>query len=421
MRLRTARPRAQLAEGRTDWYRIQNAAGDGGPAEVFIYDEISWWGISAQAFASELKAITASEIHLRINSPGGDVFDGIAIHNLLRSHAARVTTYVDSLAASIASVIALAGDKVIMQQHSQMMIHNPWGMSIGDANDMRDAAVRLDRLSDTIAGVYAERASAPVAYWRDLMGAETWFSAEEAVTAGLADEVAPQRTPSGDDAGGGIPAAQNSWDLSIFRYAGRENAPAPVLALAGQAPKTPPAGPAAGPTDEEEDSMSTLSEGLRERLGIDDAELDEDALLAALDEALAERADPDQPAGEPATAAASLPEGTVAIDEATLAELREQAAQGVAARARQLTEDRDRAIKDAIREGKTPPARREHWEKSWAADPDGTRDLLASLAPGLVPLEDLGEPGGEDTSSSAEDAEYDALFSRPAAASGKDA
>ncbi|MGV9779791.1 head maturation protease, ClpP-related, partial [Streptosporangium sp. NPDC003464] len=181
---------------------------------------------------------------LRVNSPGGDVFDGIAIMNTLRSHPARVTTHVDSLAASIASVIAMAGDRIVMQPHSQMMIHDAAGMCIGNATDMHEMAAMLDRQSDNIAAVYAERAGGTVADWRERMRAETWLSAEEAVAAGLADEVAPRRDTDKDKA-----PVENAWDLSIFRYAGREHAPAPVASAA--TPETPPVEPAAGPTPPE--------------------------------------------------------------------------------------------------------------------------------------------------------------------------
>ena len=173
------------------------------------------------------------------------------------------------------------------------------------------------------------------------------------------------------------------------------------------APQTPPVEP--GTTPNEGEAMPALDEGLRERLGLG-ADADEAAILAAVDDMVDKVTAP--PAPEPVAAAPALPEGTVAIDEATLNELREQAKQGVAARARQLTEDRDRTIDDAIKAGKTPPARREHWQKSWAADPDGTRDVLASLAPGLVPMVDIGEPGREPDSSGA-DAEFDRAFSTP--------
>jgi ATP-dependent Clp endopeptidase proteolytic subunit ClpP len=402
------RPLRPPRAGAADWYRIRNLAED--EAEVVIYDEIGWFGVSAQDFIRELRDITTNKITLRVNSPGGEVFDGIAIYNLLRSHPAHVTAYVDGIAASIASVIALAGDEIIMQPHSQMMIHNPWGMCIGDASDMADMAARLSKHADDIAAVYAARAGGTVAAWRERMADETWFSAEETVEAGLADRVG-QHDASPSDA-----TVSNSWDLSVFRYAGREHAPAPVAVMAATS-QTPPAEPAAGPQETQEgDTMSTLTEGLRERLGIaDDAELDDDALLDAVDQALAERAEPSTP--EPASAlepvAARVPDGMALIDEATLSELRASAAEGVAARTQQRTEARDQALTDAIRVGKFPPARRDHYAKAWDADPDGTRQLLDSLAEGLVPLADVGQPGGEPTDASAVDADFDRLFSTP--------
>lgn len=220
--LKTARPRARLTAGRADWYRITNLAGEGGaPADVMIYDEVGYFGVTAQDFMTDLKAITAPQISLRINSPGGEIFDGIAIYNCLQSHPANVTVYVDSLAASIASVIAMAGDRIVMQPHSQMMIHEGAGMCIGDAADMRELADLLDRSSDNIAGIYAERAGGSVKQWRERMRAETWYTAAEAVEAGLADEAAKPKKkmpPMPTD---------NSWDLSVFRYQGRDQAPAP--------------------------------------------------------------------------------------------------------------------------------------------------------------------------------------------------
>jgi ATP-dependent protease ClpP protease subunit len=212
----------------SSWYKITNSAGAAGPAEVVIYDEIGWFGVTAAEFMDELKGITAEDISLRINSPGGEIFDGIAIHNVLRSHAANVTTYVDSLAASIASVIALAGDRVIMQPHSQMMIHEGSGLCIGDAEAMHEMAALLDRQSDNIAGIYAERAGGSPATWRDRMKAETWYTAQEAVDAGLAHEVADlPRRPSDDSGNDTTDPPENRWDLSIFNHAGRDDAPRP--------------------------------------------------------------------------------------------------------------------------------------------------------------------------------------------------
>jgi ATP-dependent protease ClpP protease subunit len=239
-RLRTARPRAQLRQGRNDWYRITNAIGPA-PATIHVYDEIGYWGISASDFVAELSQLNVSAIDLHINSPGGEIFDGIAIMNALRAHPAVVTTYVDSLAASIASVIAMAGDRIVMAANSQMMIHDGSGMCIGDAADMRELADLLDRQSDNIAAVYADRAGGTVAEWRALMTAETWYTAAEAVEAGLADEVLSARSVTDGNSPENL---ANAWDLSIFTYAGRDVAPAPVI---GRAPAEAPVPVAAEP------------------------------------------------------------------------------------------------------------------------------------------------------------------------------
>jgi ATP-dependent protease ClpP protease subunit len=219
-----------LAQRRPD-LRVQNATAD--EAQIYLYDEIGFFGISANDFRQELEQVTAQRIALHINSPGGDVFDAIAIYNLLRQHPATVTTTVDSLAASAASFVALAGDRVVMARHSQVMIHDAWGFAIGDAERMREAAEFLDRQSEVIAGIYTERAGHDVAHWRALMAAETWFTAEEAVAAGLAHEIGSEE------------AVQNRFDLSIFRNARRPEAPAPVAAAQ------------AGPTDEPATSALT--------------------------------------------------------------------------------------------------------------------------------------------------------------------
>lgn len=206
-----------------DWYRITNTAG--GPAVVDIFDEIGYWGVVASEFQRELNAITATEITLNLNSPGGEIFEGIAIYNALRSHPAAVTVRVSSLAASIASVIAQAGDTIIMQPGAQMMIHEASGLEWGNAAALRKMADLLDKQSDNIASVYAERAGGTPEDWRARMQTETWYTAEEAVAAGLADEVdAPARQGKEQPE-----PASARWDLSIFNFAGRTAAPAPVL------------------------------------------------------------------------------------------------------------------------------------------------------------------------------------------------
>lgn len=223
-RLKTARPIAQLVQGKRDWYQIEALAG-ADTATVHIYDEVGYFGVTAADFIADLHGIAARNIDLRISSPGGSVFDGFAIFEALRAHPARVTTYVDSLAASIASVIALAGDRVVVGEFAEFMVHEASGLAIGNADEMRQMAEDLDRESTRIASVYAGRTGGTVDEWRSRMRAETWFSADEAVEAGLADEVARPARQAEED----VPAMAAKWDLSIFAYAGRENAPPPNL------------------------------------------------------------------------------------------------------------------------------------------------------------------------------------------------
>jgi len=189
---------------RPSWYEIKNQDGDG-EADLFIFNEIGYGGVTAEAFMTDLRRITAEKINLHLNSPGGDVFDGIAIHNALKEHPAFVNVVVDALAASIASVIAMAGNKIIMARHSSMMIHEAHGMAMGDAETMLTMATRLNTWSDQIANIYQERVpGSKTSTWRNRMKAETWYTEKEAVAAGLADEVGAKAT------------AQNSFDLSAY-------------------------------------------------------------------------------------------------------------------------------------------------------------------------------------------------------------
>lgn len=179
--------KAHDAPPREAGYSIQNAAGD--EAVVRIYDEIWFLGVNALDFAADLDQITAPKIRVEINSPGGDVWDGIAIYNSLRNHPAHVTTRVDGIAASIASVIAQAGDTRLMTSGSQMMIHNAWGLTVGDRNDHTEMAAVLAQQDAVIASIYANASGKDADEFRALMDAETWMTAEDAVAAGLADEV----------------------------------------------------------------------------------------------------------------------------------------------------------------------------------------------------------------------------------------
>ncbi|MGW1814077.1 head maturation protease, ClpP-related [Streptomyces sp. NPDC002125] len=236
------------------WYEIRNAV-DADEAELLIYDEIGgWWGNTPGEIVDELRAVTAPNLRVRINSPGGSVYDGIAIANAIRLHPATVTVQVDGIAASAASVIAMAGDRIVMTPQSQLMIHDASSLCIGNASDMAEMAALLDIQSDNIADAYAARAGGTREEWRERMRAESWYLAAEAVAAGLADEVLPFRKEAEEPE----PALTNSWDLSVFRYAGREEAPAPAtggvlnseaLVIVGEGPvcAAPPVRPVPSP------------------------------------------------------------------------------------------------------------------------------------------------------------------------------
>lgn len=220
--LRTAIPTAQLRAGRTDWYRIENKAATSS-ADLLIYGEIGGYfaDVDANSLVGDLAALDAKNITVHLNSPGGSAFDGIAIMNALINHKATVDVQVAGIAASAASVIAMGGDTVTMQLGSQMMIHEASGICIGNSAAMRDMQDVLDAMSDNIAAIYASRAGGNVADWRTAMAAETWYSAQEAVDAGLATAVGNTSPRAG--------AVSNSFDLSIFKYTGRDQAPAPTL------------------------------------------------------------------------------------------------------------------------------------------------------------------------------------------------
>jgi ATP-dependent protease ClpP protease subunit len=200
-----------------DWYRIKNRQ-DGGPTQIHIYDEIGYFGVSSADFVRDLADVDGPiEVHL--NSPGGEVWDGIAIYNALLARR-DVSVHIDGIAASIASVIAMAGNPVLIARNGQMMIHDGFCMALGNAQDLRETAEQLDKASNNIASIYADHTGRPTAYWREIMKGEAWYDADEAIDVGLADRViesgAGRRQPA---------QPKDKWDLSVFGPHGRQTSP----------------------------------------------------------------------------------------------------------------------------------------------------------------------------------------------------
>jgi ATP-dependent protease ClpP protease subunit len=379
-------------------------------ADVYVFDTIGgWFGVTADDFVRDVAELDVDRIVLHLNTPGGDASEGVAIANVLRAHRARVEVRVDGMAASAGSVIAMAGDEVVMSIGSQLMVHDAWGFSMGNAAEMAAAQRMLDSTSDAIASTYAAKAGGTAAQWRDVMRAETWYTAEEAVTAGLADRVAtadetgtaegqqitPGRSGSFWDLWDSL-AQPDRFDLSAFTYAGRDRAPAPAM------PGRRPAAAAVGrSTTERSRIVRTFLDDVRTRLGVA-ADADEATTLAALDEALDERADEpddgdeddegqsdndkDDEGDEPAR-----PEGVVTVDSGTLAQLRRDAQLGRDAHTRQQREDREALVDAAVQDGRIAPASRAAWLRSLERDPgNGTREALAGLQKGLIVGPEIG-------------------------------
>lgn len=432
MRAKTARPMARMSDADQPWYRIQ-ASADARKAEIYILDEIGFFGVSAASFVREVKALDVDQLEVHLASPGGDVFDAIAIYQALRNHKAAITTYVDSLAASAASFIALAGDKRVIAPYGSLMIHDAWGMAVGNASDMAKMSAELEKVSATLAQIYSDRAGGKPDAWRDLMRDETWFNAAEAVEAGLMHSVQ-------EDADKTPVEAKNRWDLSVFAYAGRDHAPAPrIAALAreegspasgqpsaeAELPTDPIAPPAEvtdpapelpavepeQPNEPKEDPVSDLSE-IRSRLDLPD-DADETAILAALDAKLAE---PTQTVVDPALQAEADAAKAENADLRTEVDKLGQMVESMSAKLAKSEADAAAKVKasvldEAQRLGKFKPANRAQWEADYDEAPAVTTRLLARIQPGAeVPVNATGVVG--DPEPAGGDDEFDKLMAQ---------
>jgi len=185
-----------------DWYRIEAISDD--EAEIILYDVIGWPFNDAAELVRTLAEMKQGRITVRINSPGGDVFDAMAIFNALQSHKSKIITRIESLAASSASFIALAGKEVQAYQNAMIMIHEPWVYVGGNQYDMRDVADILEKISGNMVDIYAANTSVGKREIRDMMKAETWLTAKEAKEKGFVDTIIDAK------------AAKAAFDLSMF-------------------------------------------------------------------------------------------------------------------------------------------------------------------------------------------------------------
>lgn len=374
-------------------------------ATIRMYGPIdSWggmWGINTEDVGRVLDTLPESvgEIVLRINSPGGEVHEAMAILNMLAAHRARVVAVVDGMAASAASFIAASCDETVMSPGSQMMLHSPSSIAWGNAAEMRKTALFLDKLEESMVEVY--NAKAGTQDWASLLADETWLSAADTVNLGLADRVAVV-----PDAGTATTVGTEDEDevdvLLIIDDDADAEARARVRAAAASAraaaPK-PPSSSEPGEPIRKETVMAydDLKAGLAKRLGVSETDVSDETLLEALDESLAESAeDNPNPAvepvvvAEPVLATAALTEGTVAIDATVLAELQENAKRGAEARAEQDKVRRDGFIATALQKGQITTASAGDWRARLDKDETGFATALASLPENIVPVTEIG-------------------------------
>lgn len=211
------------------FFRAEAAKSD--EATIYLYDMIvsdDWWGgITPMAFVKEMANITAPTIHLRINSPGGDVFAARAMQTAMREHSSKIIAHIDGLCASAATFLAITADESVINQGAMFMIHESWTLALGNAKDFTDMANLLRKIDGSIASEYVGKTGQTEQQIVDWMAAETYFMDEEAVDYGFVDAIAKA-----------APKAQINWDLSAYANAPGQNNQKPAAPIA-QPEKTP--------------------------------------------------------------------------------------------------------------------------------------------------------------------------------------
>lgn len=378
------------ASGR-NWFAIRNAEDTTQPVEILIYDQIGkdWWdgsGMNAKDFADALKPIAKDrEILVCINSPGGNVWDGLAIYHMLRERRDKVVCRIDGIAASIASIIALAGREVRMPRNSMMMIHDPSGVCMGDADLMREMADKLDKHKGVLVNIYEEKTGKPRKEIEDAMSAETWFTGEEAAEFGLADAATDEV------------ALTASFDLSSFRHvpAALNTKPSAAIANRGEATSTPP-------QHMNRQQILALLRRHGQQVADDASDAQIRAALAQLPATeAAARTQAEQflnsnpqpaptPAPAPAPTAATPPPAARPgdVQNTDIAQLRNELNQ---LRTERDTERRGRianAVQECVNEDRIPANQRDAWVNRAMADEAVLNDLRAMPArpPGAAPL-----------------------------------
>lgn len=170
-------------------FAFHNLAAEDKPATLSIFDEIGFWGVQAKDFIASLGQVQGNTLNVEINSPGGDVFAGLAIYNALKGSGKEIVVKVMGVAASAASLIAMAGDKIVMPKNTFLMVHNPWSVAMGNAEELRQTADTLDKIGESLKATYAAKTGLSDEELSTMLATDTWLTADEALAKGFATEV----------------------------------------------------------------------------------------------------------------------------------------------------------------------------------------------------------------------------------------
>jgi len=379
----------ELPTAKADFFNVVTTLAPGGDdaiATIRIFGPIdSWggfWGVSAKDVSEALDGLpaTVTGINVRLNSPGGEVFEALAILNLLRAHKATITAVVDGLAASAASVIAAAADETVMSPGTQLMIHSPLSFDYGNATELRKTAEVLDSIEASLIEIY--QAKAGDHDWTALLADETWFTAAQAVELGLADRVAVI-----PDAGEAVTAGGDDDDeptLVVVPLEADDTASTSARGLAYLRSKSLPAASGQIPNRKEPTVSDTIAPAVQ----------------------------PDSGATEEPTVTAAASD-TVLVDREAFTEIQTGYRDLAAFKARKDREDREQLVDDAIKAGKFAASRRDHFLSLLELDPEGTAATIAELEENVIPVAELGfDAGGDTVNQTDQDAAFDAFASR---------
>lgn len=327
-----------------NWYSIKNAAGNAA-AEVFIHDEIGIFGITAKAFIDEVRAMKPQALTVRLNSVGGSVFDGLAIYNFLKG-LPDVTVKIDGLAASMGSVIAMAGKRIEMAANGFIMIHNPSSWVDGEAADMRETADLLDKIRDSLITTYTARTGKDYETVKGWMDAETWFNAEEAQANGFIDGITEELAMAASAA---VSRFAHPPAALTAKLEATTATTATATATAGEPVIITISGDnAVASTDTRKETMQNIINSLVEAKVLASAEVAEDSLAATITAAFA---------------------ALTAERDALRAQVLEHA-----------KTEATRLVEAAIAEGRIVADKKDHWVNELLANTNA-RELLAAIQP----------------------------------------